>query len=385
MKHLASAKPNTAVNKKPPPDLHARKRWAGRVRMLSFNSLLASLMAHLVIVALAVLVFVKVLDPPPPPPPTMTPPKQIQMAAKVREQKMNSAKHDAMAPKPSYSQKIAAQTPSAITLPPMPDINLKQMLPLDPSALVSDQVSSLIGAAGRGFGTGAGAAGSGGTGKGGLSFFNIKDSGRSVVVMIDVSDSMFGRTGDYDYSTRKKLKEGKEQNFQVIRDEAIRLVGNLPPDSRFSLLRWSGSARLWKEELVRATDANKAEACQHIQDEMDIRTAGPTGGRPGGTRHDYAIEALLKLRPETAFLLTDGNATRSESGKMSVIPEKEIISQLEAATETGPLPRIHTIYYLTGDDRDEEESLLKAIARKSQGKFSKVKAKGADDRKAKGR
>jgi hypothetical protein len=169
-----------------------------------------------------------------------------------------------------------------------------------------------------------------------------------------------------------------DQNFQIIRDEAIKLVSNLPADSSFGLLRWSGSARLWKEELVRATDANKAEACLHIQEEIDVRTAGPLGGRPGGTRHDYALEALFKLQPETAFLLTDGNATRSGSGRMEVISEDELVNQIEAAREMGPIPRIHTIYYLTGADKKEEESMLKAVARKTQGKFSKVKAKGAD-------
>jgi hypothetical protein len=215
-----------------------------------------------------------------------------------------------------------------------------------------------------------------------MSFFNVKDDGRSVVIMIDVSDSMFGRTGDYDYSTRKLAREGRDQNFQIIRDEAIKLIDSLRPDSRFGIIRWSGSARLWKEELVRATDANKAEAREHIQNEVDVRTATPTGGRPGGTRHDYALEALLKLQPESAFMLTDGNATRSENRKVVVIGEDELVGQIEAAEKAvAKLPRIHTIYYMTGKENKDEESMLRAIARKTQGKFSKVKAKGVDDRK----
>jgi hypothetical protein len=348
---------------------------AQALQVLSLKTFLTSLGVHVVLVALAIFVFVKTMKPAPPPPPVMEAPKQVQMAAKAREQKMLSAKHEAMAPKPSYSQKITANTPSKITLPEMPDINLNQMLPLDPTALVSDQVSSLVGAAGRGFGTGAGVGGSGGTGKGGMSFFNIKDGGRSVVVMLDVSDSMFGRTGDYDYSSRKLVKIGRDQHFQIIRDQAIELVQGLSPDSRFGIIRWSGSARSWRPELVRATDTNKKDAEYHIQEEVDVRTSGPTGGRPGGTRHDYAVEELLKLRPETAFLLTDGNATRSNSGKLEVIPTEEIVALLDAAPP--PLPRIHTIYYMTGEDKKEEEELLKGIARKTGGKFSKIKAKGA--------
>jgi hypothetical protein len=299
---------------------------------------------------------------------------------------MESAKHDAMAPKPSFSRKLTVNAPSKIALPKMPDIDMKQMLPLDPSALVSDQVAGLAGASGLGAGTGKGVGGGGGTGGTGVAFFNLKDSAKSIVIMIDVSDSMFGRTGDYDYSTRKKLKEGKDQSFQQVRDEAMKLVDSLKPDTRFGIIHWSGSARTWKEELVRATDANKAAAKEHIQNEIDVRSATPTKGRPGGTRHDYALEELFKLQPETAFMLTDGNATRSGAGPSGrgteVIPEKELVDQIEAAGKgMDHLPRIHTIYYMTGKDVKAEEDLLKGIARKTKGKFSKVKAAGADSRK----
>ena len=308
---------------------------------------------------------------------------RVQLPAEIREHKMNVAKNDSMAPRPTYSRRLAGTGPSTIQVPEMPDVNLDQMLPLDPSEMVSDQIAGLIGSSGTGTGTGRGIGGGGGTGTGsGVAFFNIKDTAKSVVIMIDVSQSMFSRTGDYDSGTRKLLKEGTAQSFQVIRDEAVKLIDGLSADSRFGIIRWSGSARSWKPELVRATDPNKAEARDHIMKGVDANSSPPIGGRPGGTRHDYAIEELLRLNPEVAFMLTDGNATRSQSGGgMTTIPNDEILKQIEnAAKEIPSLPRIHTIYYMTGADKKEEEDLLRGIARKTKGKFRKVEAAGVKDR-----
>jgi hypothetical protein len=304
----------------------------------------------------------------------------IRMQAQKREHQLSVAAHEAAAPKPSFSARITSTAPSKVNLPPMPRINLAQMLPLDPSELVSDQVRSLTGSGGFGSGFGSGVRGGGGSGRGtGIAFFGTKDSGKSVVIMIDVSNSMFGRTGDYDYTTRKKVRSGKEQAFQVIRDEAIKAINALGPDTRFGLIRWSGSARAWRPTLVPATVSSKAAAAAHIQNEIDVGTSGPQGGRPGGTRHDYALEELLRLKPEMAFMLTDGNATSTEGGGNRAIPPETLFDQIEAAKKVGSVPRIHTIYYLTGADKDEEEKMLRGLATKTKGSFRKVKAPGAED------
>ncbi|MEZ5325703.1 MAG: hypothetical protein R3F19_11645 [Verrucomicrobiales bacterium] len=301
--------------------------------------------------------------------------QKIAIPVQTPEHKMNMAQHEAMAPKPTFTDKLVSTRPAEITLPDLPEVDMDQMLPLDPSELVTDQITTLAGSAGMGSGQGSGLKGGGGTGDG-MSFFDIKDNARSVVIMIDVSSSMFGRTGDYDYGTSRKLREGKDQSFQVIREQAFRLIDGLGVDSRFGIVHWSGSARSWKPELVRATDANKRAAKEHIQTNVDVGKAGPTGGRPGGTRHDYAIEALLELNPEIAFMLSDGNATRSLGrGKMETIADSELFQMITDARKSKPsIPRIHTIYYVTGNDKREEERMLRGISTRSGGKFRRVKA-----------
>ena len=112
--------------------------------------------------------------------------------------------------------------------------------------------------------------GGGGGGNGtAINFFGIRDISTSVVIMIDVSDSMFTRTGDA--SGRKLVRHGKDQNFQVIREEAIKLVQSLTPQTRFGIVRWSGGAYSWKPELVPATEENKQAAITHIQNEVDYK------------------------------------------------------------------------------------------------------------------
>jgi hypothetical protein len=294
------------------------------------------------------------------------------------EHRLNMARHQAMAPKPTMKKRLVSTRPAAIALPEMPEVEVDQTLVMDPANTPGLNAASLAGGA-AGFASAEGLTGGGGTGSG-MSFFGIRDRAASVVIMIDVSDSMFGRTGDLDYGTRKLVRQGGQQSFQRIRDEAVALIDGLGIDARFGVIRWSGSARSWKPALVPATDENKLAAKEHILNEVDAFTARPTGGRPGGTRHDYALEELLKLSPEVAYLLSDGNATRSVGGRLEEIPERELVAILEQAREAGgKVPKLHTIYYLTGADKREEERMLRRLAQATGGESRKVKAERRRD------
>jgi hypothetical protein len=149
-----------------------------------------------------------------PPPAKFEVKKDLRIAAQTREHKLNMAAFDALTPKPSFNDKIASMRPTKLALPDLPKMPLDQLVPLDASAMITDTVASLTGTAGFGVG-GAGASGSGGNAQkfGKVSFFGISDEARSVVIMIDVSASMFTRTGDAD--GLKLVKRGSEQSFQA--------------------------------------------------------------------------------------------------------------------------------------------------------------------------
>jgi hypothetical protein len=217
----------------------------------------------------------------------------------------------------------------------------------------------------------------GGTGTGAaINFFGIRDKSSSVVIMIDVSDSMFTRTGDAD--GRKLTHQGKDQNFQTVRDEAISLVNSLGPNVQFGIVRWAGSAHSWKPELIPATEENKQAAIAHIQNDVDMKTARPKKGEAGGTRHDLALQTAFGLQPEVIYMLTDGNATVAQhKGGLKPIPPEELFKVAEAGQKSLRRPaRLHVIYYLTGEERQDERQMLMSLASRNNGQFRPVTAKG---------
>ncbi|CAN5512181.1 hypothetical protein BH20VER3_BH20VER3_21720 [soil metagenome] len=270
---------------------------------------------------------------------------------------------------PAVPKRVLTTGMAKVTLPPLPEIKTPESAP-----------RTMMGAGGAGaaFGpAGATSLGGGGGGNGAaINFFGIRDLSTSVVIMIDVSDSMFTRTGDA--SGRKLLQHGKDQNFQVIRDEAIKLVQSLTPQTSFGIVHWAGGAYAWKPELVLATEENKLAAAEHIQKEVDYKSAKSPPGQPGGTRHDEALARAFSLKPETIYMLTDGNATISKSGGgLQAIPPQEIYKVAEEGQkQLAKKAHLHVIYFLNAKEKSDEVNMLRALASRNGGKFQKVEAKG---------
>ena len=273
---------------------------------------------------------------------------------------------------PAVPKRVLTTGLAKVTLPAMPEIKTPESAP-----------RAMMGAGGAGaaFGpSGATSSGGGGGGNGtAINFFGIRDLSTSVVIMIDVSDSMFTRTGDA--SGSKLMRHGKDQNFQLIRDEAIKLVQSLTPQTQFGIVRWSGGAYAWKPELVPATEENKQAAIAHIQTEVDYKTAKARRGQRGGTRHDLALQEAFTLKPETLYMLTDGNATESQKGGgLKPIPPQEIYHVAEEGQKgLTKKAHLHVIYYVNAKEKTDEVDMLRGLASRNSGKFQKVKAKGGKD------
>jgi hypothetical protein len=267
-------------------------------------------------------------------------------------------------------KRILSSSATKIALPPITELTKRKSATPTPLMAAAGQGGTLAlrpGMMGPVGGTGAGAA---------INFFGIRDRSSSVVIMIDVSDSMFTRTGDAEAG--KLAKHGKEQNFQTIREEAIRLVQSLGPNIQFGIVRWAGGARSWKPELIPATDENKRAAIEHIQSEVDMKTARAKKGEAGGTRHDLALRTAFDLKPEVIYMLTDGNATIAEhKGGMRPIPADEIFQVAAAGQKNlGRPARVHVIYYLTGAEREDERQMLMTLATRNGGQFRPIAATG---------
>jgi len=278
----------------------------------------------------------------------------------------------------TQSKSLPAAVPKRVLSTGAAKVTLPEM-PAMPAAAQGPQVPKMAAAGGASFGNPGGSGGAaGGTGTGvAINFFGIKDKSNSIVIMIDVSGSMFERTGDAERG-KGLVKHGAEQSFQKVRDEAIKLIESLNPAVTFGIIRWSGGAHSWKPQLMPATEENKKDAIAHIQKVVDYQSAPKTGGRPCGTRHDYALEEAFKLKPQTIYMITDGNATASqEGGGLSPIPPEDIFRVADEGQKTLPKrAKIHVIYYLNGKEKADERQMLMNLAARNGGAFNRVEAPG---------
>lgn len=291
-------------------------------------------------------------------------PAERALQHRVQLQQKNQSKNAPAA----VPKRVLTTGAAKIALPPLPSIP-------GPKETTQPPMMAAAGAAAS-FGQ-RGATAPGGTGTGAqINFFGIRDTSSSVVIMIDVSTSMFTRTGDAEGSDL--VKQGKEQSFQTVRDEAIKLIQGLGPNVSFGIIRWASGAHAWKPELVPATEENKQAAIAHIQQEVDMKTARANKGRPGGTRHDYALEEAFGLKPEVIYMLTDGNATAAKpGGGLTPIPPEEIFKITDVGQKTlSKRARLHVIHYLTGADKADERQMLMSLSARNGGKFQQVQARG---------
>ena len=206
---------------------------------------------------------------------------------------------------------------------------------------------------GAGFGEGMGTGlGMGGSGMGG-SFFGTPSSGKSVLLVIDVSTSMLGNCG--------------ANGIQAIRDEINRTINAFRPSSRFNIICFGNYADGFRKKPVLASSSNKEAAIIFMRDyytQNDFsrtRTGGPYNGpvkyepiRPGdmastrdtsgGSRYDMALLAAFEQKPDTIFLLTDGEPSTSRRGDR--LSKNEIVSMVHQAGRRvygGKRPRVNGI------------------------------------------
>ncbi len=327
-----------------------------RRRNLFITILIAVVVLHVGIgVVAGILVIAKYIFPPPA---TFVVKKDIRLPAKQREHKMNMAAFDAMTPKPTFNDKMQSLRPAAFALPELPKLPMDQTLPLDPSAIVSDQVSSLVGTAGQG-GGGTGAGGLGGTGTG-FSFMGIQSTGKRILLIFDVSTSVLN----------KASKSGVP--LSKIREETLTLLGQLPISSRFGLIQFTQNYKAFKTELLPATDPNREAASQWIQNEW-VETGMMAASRkvtsnPRGLVG--VLELAAKMEPDVIFLISDGSFQWKAPGSIGTIPWEEIKSIAKGPLQIGGGCKINFIgFEMKPEDRSEAGSIFRSTG----GKLREIK------------
>lgn len=293
-----------------------------------------------------------------PPPANFEVKKDIRLPAKQREHKMNMAAFDSAAPKPTFNDRMQSVRPAKFSLPELPKMPLDQMVPLDPSEIVSDQVSSLVGTAGTG-GGGEGAGGLGGIGTG-MSFFGIQSTGKRILLLFDVSTSV----------VNKASKAGVP--LSKIQEETSALISKLPISARFGLVQFTQNYKPFSGELVAATDQNRQAALDWVKNEWvesgTMAASGKVKSNPRGLVG--VLELAAKLQPDVIFLLSDASFQWKPSGPIADIPWKEIED-----LATGPLQasggcKIHMIGF---EMKPEDKREISSIVRRTGGRVREIK------------
>lgn len=289
--------------------------------------------------------------------------KTVRIPPRTPEHKMNVAKHEAMTPKPTFNDKLVSTRPSAFALPEMPKLELDQMLPLDPSELISDQVAGLVGSAALGSGLGQGLSGAGGTGKG-VSFFGVRAEGRRVLLLFDVSASV----------VNKAKTAGVP--LERIQEETLKLIDSLPIAAQFSLIQFTGNYLPFTEELIAATPSNKKVASQWVEDEW-VKSGTMGASAKGVVTNLTGVVGVLErssaMRPDVVFLISDASFQwrPDGGGGFRNIPYedlKEAVGKLgESAGKRVPLHFV--AFQPKADDAAEWERLV----RKTGGEFRELK------------
>jgi len=301
-----------------------------------------------------------------PPPATFEVKRDIRLPAKQREHRMNMAAFDAMAPKPTFNDKLQRIHPAALALPELPKLPVDQMMPLDPSEMVADQLASLAGAAGTGA-SGEAATGTLGTG---LSFFGVSSDGQRILLLFDVSTSVVNK------ANRAGVPLAK------IQEETASLISRLPIGARFGIIQFTRNYKPFRRDLVPATDQNRSAAQEWIQNEWIetgmMSASSKVISNPQGLVG--VLECAAKMQPDTIFLISDGSfqwtppadraAARSESPGNDNIPWKEIENLADGPLQGNSGCKIHFIGF---EMKPDDKRNMSRIVRKSGGKLEEVK------------
>lgn len=273
-----------------------------------------------------------------------------------------------------------------VALPEMPEM---------PSATTDVFANRAIGMGGSGTSSGVtGTSGGGGNGGGsGINFFGLRTRAKSIVLLVDVSDSMVmdlarptaARPGLPAPPARTQAVKGI-QTYAALEAEVGRVIRSLDASISFSVVCFAGEVKPYRETLVPATNTEKEKAFRFIQQLSPVLNAvaekrkkereaagfqtdpgantSVTGMNHAGTRTMAALEYAFKMNPDAICVVSDGAPTDGGFGGA------DILTKLKAMQAALPRPAvINVIAYLA----DGGQKFMADLAAQNQGSFKEIK------------
>ncbi len=314
----------------------------------------------------------------------MAPGAGADAARQGAEHKVSLGRKQSTMSAPEQAKRVTTNSAFAkVALPEMPDM---------PSATTDVFANRAIGMGGAGNAFGAtGTPGGGGNGGGsGINFFGLRARAKSIVFLVDVSDSMVmssalppAQPGQPQTSSDGKPLKGIH-TYAALEREVGRTIRTLDPSMTFSVICFAGEVQSYQPLLIKVTDSEKERAIQFVnkhspalnvvaeQRAADRAQAGfkvdanaaksVTNFNHGGTRAGAALDMAFAMNPDAICFVSDGIPSDMES--------KALLAHVAEKQKELPRPaQIHVVAYLA----DSGQAFMKTLAEQNQGSFKEIK------------
>ena len=328
-----------------------------------------------------------VSNPTPPRKKFMPPGGGAEQAKKGAEHKVSLGRKQSTMSAPEQAKRVVTNSAFAkVALPEMPEM---------PSATTDVFANRAIGLGGAGNAFGATGTPGGGTGGGGsgINFFGLRTRAKSIVFLVDVSDSMVmplppDITASKLPPNAPKPPPKGPQTYKSLENEIMRGIRSLDKGMTFSLVCFAGDVEPYKPALVSANDLEKERAIKWLQGhnpglnviaerrDAERKEAGfvntKTGGAASsvtkfnhaGTRSLAALEYAFKMNPDAICFVSDGEPTDGGYKAADIVPK------VEAMQKQLPRPTvINTVAFFA----DGGWEFMKTLAAKNQGSFKEIR------------
>ncbi len=316
----------------------------------------------------------------------MPPAGGAEQAKKGAEHKVSLGRKQSTMSAPEQAKRVVTNSAFAkVALPDMPEM---------PSATTDVFANRAIGLGGAGsaFGATGSQGGGGGGGGSGINFFGLRTRARSIVFLVDVSDSMVSplsasvTAATLAPGAPKPAPKGP-QTYKSLEAEIIRGIRSLDRAMSFSLVCFAGDVEPYKQALVPANDLEKEHAIKWLQahspglnaaslqraterlaagfDKRNSDAANSvTKFNHVGTRSLAALQLAFAMNPDAICLVSDGEPTDGGYKSENLLPAIEELQK--------KLPRpaaINTVAFFA----DSGFEMMRNLAAKNQGSFKEIK------------
>jgi hypothetical protein len=174
------------------------------------------------------------------------------------------------------------------------------------------------------------------------SFFGLRAEGRVIVFIIDVSGSMYEKTG----TTTRMAR---------VFHELEQTIWSLAPDQKFNIVLFATTVVPLAPAPVNATEENKRLSVEFLDSDVDCG---------GTTNMGRGLAMALSMKPDMIMLLTDGEA---DNGPESIKSQVDLLRR-----KFCPAVRICSVgFYLEGGSVPEQ--LLQDLSGSANGEYLRLK------------